>query len=73
MTMHAELTIKEILADPITRALMKADRIDPAALEVFLRSPGLTPLAFLRQRSISEAGERSNPAPPALDAFCLRD
>jgi hypothetical protein len=33
-----ELTIDELLRDPMTRAIMKADRVDAAALEAMLRS-----------------------------------
>jgi hypothetical protein len=33
-----ELTLGEMLADPIVRALMDADRVDPAELEAALRS-----------------------------------
>jgi len=37
-TSHDELTIDELLSDPVTRAVMKADRVDPLALEAMLRS-----------------------------------
>jgi uncharacterized Fe-S cluster-containing radical SAM superfamily enzyme len=33
-----EPTIAEILSDPIVRAVMEADRVDPVALEAQLRS-----------------------------------
>jgi hypothetical protein len=36
-TRGGEPTIKEILSDAIVRALMQADRVDPAALEAELR------------------------------------
>jgi hypothetical protein len=32
-----ELTLSEALADPIVKAMMKADRVNPAALEADLR------------------------------------
>lgn len=35
------LTIDELLRDPLTRSLMKADRVDPSALEAVLRSLAL--------------------------------
>jgi hypothetical protein len=37
-TSHNELTIDELLSDPVTRAVMKADRVDPLALAAMLRS-----------------------------------
>jgi hypothetical protein len=38
---EAQLTIEELLTDPIVRDLMQADRVDPMALESLLRSlPG---------------------------------
>jgi hypothetical protein len=37
---HRELTLAELLADPIALALMAADRVDPAALKAMLS--GLT-------------------------------
>ena len=33
-----ELTVEEIVSDPIVRALMEADRVDPEAFEALLRS-----------------------------------
>jgi hypothetical protein len=33
-----DLTIDELLRDPLTRALMRADRVDPSTLEAALRS-----------------------------------
>jgi hypothetical protein len=41
-TSREELTIDELLGDPVTRAIMKADGVDPAALEALLRSMGRT-------------------------------
>jgi hypothetical protein len=34
---RSEPTTEEILADPIVRALMQADKVDPEALEEMLR------------------------------------
>jgi hypothetical protein len=39
---HDELTIDELLSDPVTRAVMKADRVDPSALAAMLRSMART-------------------------------
>jgi hypothetical protein len=33
---YHELTMAELLADPVTLAVMAADRVDPAALEAML-------------------------------------
>jgi hypothetical protein len=33
---HRELTLAELLADPIALAVMAADRVDPAALKAML-------------------------------------
>jgi hypothetical protein len=35
---HDEPTLDELLGDPITQAIMRADRVDPAELEAMLRS-----------------------------------
>ena len=37
---HRELTLAELLADPITLAVMAADRVDPAALKAVLAGTG---------------------------------
>jgi hypothetical protein len=37
MSWHREPTLKEILADPITKAVMKADSVDLQELEDLLR------------------------------------
>jgi len=34
----SDLTVEEIIAEPIVRELMRADHVDPAAFEVLLRS-----------------------------------
>jgi hypothetical protein len=52
MTMSRdELTIEELLGDPVTRAVMAADRVDPSELETMLR--------FLALRSMTPAIERA--------------
>jgi hypothetical protein len=33
---HRELTLAELLGDPLARTVMAADRVDPAALEAML-------------------------------------
>jgi hypothetical protein len=38
---HREPTLNEILSDPIVRALMKADGIDPQEVAATLRQAGL--------------------------------
>ncbi len=35
---HRELTIEEVVADPIVCELMRADHVDPDALEALMRS-----------------------------------
>jgi hypothetical protein len=35
-----ELTLREALADPLVRALMKADRVNPGKLEACLSAVG---------------------------------
>jgi hypothetical protein len=37
-TSRYDLTIDELLSDPVTRAVMKADRVDPSELETMLRA-----------------------------------
>jgi hypothetical protein len=57
MTRHAELTIEDLLTDPVTLALMRADRVDPIALRGMLERVG--------RRLSSEGGPARSPAPPA--------
>jgi hypothetical protein len=38
MSQRNELTIDEVVKDPMIRMLMKADRVDPATFEAMLRS-----------------------------------
>jgi hypothetical protein len=35
---HTDPTLNELLGDPVTKAIMKADRVDPQKLEATLRS-----------------------------------
>jgi hypothetical protein len=37
-TSHDDPTIDDLLGDPVTRAVMKADGVDPSALEAMLRA-----------------------------------
>jgi len=39
---HREPTLKEMLCDPIVRALMDADGVDPHELEAMLKEVGRT-------------------------------
>jgi hypothetical protein len=36
--LHHDLTLDELLGDPMTQAIARADRVDPAELEAMLRS-----------------------------------
>jgi hypothetical protein len=36
ITCHRELTLKDALSDPMIRAVMEADRVDPRELELRL-------------------------------------
>jgi hypothetical protein len=38
MTCHDDPTLDELLGDPMTQAVMTADRVDPPALAAMLRS-----------------------------------
>jgi hypothetical protein len=38
MSLSAEMTFEDLLNDPLTLSLMKADRVDPAALRADLRA-----------------------------------
>ena len=35
---YGELTVQQVMAEPIVRDLMRADHVDPAAFEALLRS-----------------------------------
>jgi hypothetical protein len=35
---HNQLTVQQVMADPIVHDLMRADHVDPAAFEALLRS-----------------------------------
>ena len=64
-----DLTVEEIVADPIVRALMKADRIDPAAFEALLHSIGSKAPAPRERVGVSpDAPGRTGPAPSAFAA-----
>lgn len=49
---HRELTLADLLADPMTRAVMAADRIDPSALEAAL-------YALARRLRLARLAERT--------------
>jgi hypothetical protein len=40
---YDDLTVEDVLAEPIVRDLMRADRVDPAAFEALLRSAARPP------------------------------
>ncbi|MDQ0471505.1 hypothetical protein [Labrys wisconsinensis] len=68
MTRHAELTLDDLLTDPVTLALMRADKIDPVALRGMLERIG--------RRLASEGGPARSPGAPAAwkgGADVLRD
>jgi hypothetical protein len=48
MTLRNEPTISELMADPLVRSMMSADRVDPHALEAMLHS--LAPRIARRRR-----------------------
>jgi hypothetical protein len=54
---HRELTLAELLADPVTLAVMAADLVDPAALKAMLcglaGKISLAPLAEPRRESVT--------------------
>ena len=49
---HRELTLADLLADPMTLAVMAADRVDPAELKAMLSS-------VARRRRLDRSAERS--------------
>ncbi|RWB29682.1 MAG: hypothetical protein EOQ42_18575 [Mesorhizobium sp.] len=51
MSQRKELTIDEVVKDPMIRMLMKADRVDPRSLETMLRT-------------LADTQGRSRKAPP---------
>ena len=51
---HRELTLTDLLADPMIRAVMAADQVDPAALEA----------------ALSGLARRFEPAWPAAEGGC---
>jgi hypothetical protein len=59
MTASNQLSIDDLLGDPMTHAIMQADRVDPAELEALLRA--------LAARAAPGAGRSSR---DALDREC---
>jgi hypothetical protein len=51
MSWHREPTLEEILADPITKAVMRADSVDLEELETLLRK------LAVRSRAARKAGK----------------
>jgi hypothetical protein len=62
-TSHDDLTIDELLDDPMTQAIMQADRVDRSALEAMLRA-----LASL----LAHPAERTNDGDLALERASAR-
>lgn len=58
---HRELTLADLLASPMTRAVMAADRVDPSALEAALH-------ALARKLDLVPAAERAAPCIARADA-----
>lgn len=58
---HRELTLADLLASPITRAVMAADRVDSSALEEAL-------YALARKLELAPAAERTPPCTVPVDA-----
>jgi hypothetical protein len=80
---HDNPTLDELLGDPITQAIMQADRVDPPKLEAMLRSlareiagrSGVSATALVEAGSArfdrSAAGPLSRPVGGSQDtAFC---
>jgi hypothetical protein len=67
MTRRAELTIDDLLSDPLTLALMAADGVDPIKLRSALRMIGRR----LGDRKTSTGSP--GPGTPWLDGDLLRD
>jgi hypothetical protein len=80
---HDNPTLDELLGDPITQAIMHADRVDPPKLEAMLRSlareiagrSGVSATALVEAESArfdrSAAGPLSRPVGMSQDtAFC---
>jgi len=57
---HRELTLADLLASPMTRAVMTADRVDPSALEAAL-------YALARKLELTPAAERTPPCTVPAD------
>ena len=58
---YRELTLADLLASPMTRAVMTADRVDPSALEAAL-------YALARKLELAPAAERTPPCTVPADA-----
>jgi len=57
---HRELTLADLLASPLTRAVMAADRVDPSALEAAL-------YALARKLGLAPPGELTPPCTAETD------
>jgi hypothetical protein len=55
---HDELTLNDLLSDPVTRAVMKADGVDPLALAAMFRAmAGTMVQGFDRPNRFAFAGD----------------
>lgn len=68
MTRHAELTMDDLLSDPLTISLMQADGVDPVALRRMLGAAGRRLEA---ERAVAVPSREK--APWREDAGLLRD
>jgi len=55
-TFRDELTIDDLLGDPLTQAIMKADRVDPSELKAMMRAMAAW-IARLAGRSDGDTGD----------------
>jgi hypothetical protein len=62
-----ELTIDELLGDPVIQAVMQADRVDPLALRVTLHSVAIEIESAWRQSD--DSAPESRQAPSGRNAF----
>jgi hypothetical protein len=64
---HNDLTIDELLDDPLTHAIMRADRVDPSELRAMLRA--LAPVVARAAGRASDGAPDEDSAPSDRDAF----
>jgi hypothetical protein len=64
---HDDLTIDALLDDPLTRAVMRADRVDPSELRAMLHA--LAPLVARAAGRSNGGGRAGDDAPSGRNAF----